>query len=119
MNTEERIARALMLVEEARAELVALAAALRSERAVRKGRCPGCTGDVLCLVCAARAVGVAPRTLQARKAGTETLPRFSDRPTTYLRADINRFVRTRAQARQDESARRISLVRRRPRPKKN
>lgn len=72
-------------------------------------------GDVLSLEDAARYLGLAPRTLRNRKAGTASIPRYSDRPVKFLRANLDGFKRARVEskARRDQQpARTLSLLRR-------
>lgn len=54
--------------------------------------------DLLTLDEAAAVLRVAPRTLREGTAGTHVIPRQSDRPLLYLRGDLDRFVRDRAEA---------------------
>ncbi len=71
--------------------------------------------DVLSLEEAARYVGLQPRTLRTGKAGTASIPRYSDRPVKFLRASLDAFKRARVERnarRGQEPKRPLSLVRR-------
>lgn len=76
---------------------------------------PNATLEVLSLTAAASYLGVAPRTLRNRKAGTGAIPRYSDRPVQFLRANLDQFKRARVERnarRSQEPARKLSLIRR-------
>ena len=62
---------------------------------------------------AAKLLRVAPETLRRRKAGTGSIPRHSDKPVMFRRAEVERFLRARSSAAPPrEKPARISLVRR-------
>lgn len=61
--------------------------------------------DLLRLAEAARLLAVMPRTLRDGKAGTHLVPRQSSRPLLYLRADVERFIRNRAETKQAQRQR--------------
>jgi hypothetical protein len=63
-------------------------------------------GDVLNLAAAADVLGIRPRTLRDGKAGTSSIPRYSDRPVQFLRASLDEFKRNRM-----ERARRLTPAR--------
>lgn len=72
-------------------------------------------GDVLSLDEAARYLGLAPRTLCNRKAGTASIPRYSDRPVLFLRGNLDQFKRSRVESkarRSQQPARTLKLIRR-------
>lgn len=90
---------------------------MRTGRRLSPGPQPG---DVLTLEEAARHLGVAAYTLRRGKAGTDVIPRFSDRPVQFLRSSLDRFKRDRAEraaAKLRRGAKRSGLIRRKPRGK--
>ena len=77
-------------------------------------------GDVLSLEEAAEYIGVRPRTLRERQAGTQTIPRYSDRPVQFVRSSLDHFKRARVEreaALMRPPARPRGLIRRKPRAK--
>lgn len=69
---------------------------------------------VVSLADAAAMLGVRPETLQRRKAGTDKLPRYSDRPVQFRLGAIEKFIREGGRKNQAETTpKRLSLVRRR------
>jgi hypothetical protein len=72
-------------------------------------------GDVLKLKAAAEYIGFAPETLREGRAGTSTIPRYSDRPVQFLRGSLDDFKRKRIErehVRLRGPARRKGLIRR-------
>jgi hypothetical protein len=69
--------------------------------------------DLLACEEAAHLLRVAPDTLRRGKAGTASIPRHSDRPVMFRRAEVERFLRERGRkGERREKSQRISLVRR-------
>lgn len=76
---------------------------------------PASPGEVMGLDEAAKYLGMSPRTLRDRKAGTADIPRYNDRPVQFLRANLDAFKRLRVESssrRSQGPARSLCLVRR-------
>jgi hypothetical protein len=121
MTIDEKIARIKGLLAQALAELDELQSACAGSEAQRVRTCTGCKGDVLCLSCASAALGLKPDTLRRGAAGTQGIPRLSDRPVRFMRTSIEQFKRARVERAiaAKRPPHRISLVRRHPRLKKD
>jgi len=75
----------------------------------------GCTGALVCLLCAARMLNLKPNTLRLGRTGTHEIPRQSSHQLLYLRSDVERFIRDRAervQAQSDRATRKLLRKRR-------
>lgn len=75
--------------------------------------------EVLTLEEAAAMLRLQPASLRRGLAGTRVLPRHSDRPVTFRRSEVEKFIRERSRQRVEakDARQRLSLVRRKPRKK--
>ena len=76
---------------------------------------PESDDDLLSAEETAAMIGVAERTLLARKAGTITLPRQPGRPARYRRGDVREWLRARAERVNPTKRRPVQLLTRKKR----
>jgi hypothetical protein len=102
-------------------EAEAILEELRANRAVmeeilrRLGEPRALQSDILTLDEAASLLRLRPASLRRGLAGTHRIPRHTSHPVTFRRAEVERFIRDRAERAREakDAGKRLSLVRRR------